>query len=227
MNLLKRELVGSRGIFALVLTLAATLFGCDHSRSTPNETAENTLTTISYNYTGSEIRQVLFSDANTKFDVRNAAPGGSPFSRFGSSELADNGGQVWVGARACCFVWNPTEKEIKIKVVWHIVFEPDTYDEFVKLNDERDSRDSPPGSVWCQTIVEVQKPYPLHPEALFLHFLPDGVVFAKLSEAGSLRSSHALPSPLVKSHNRLANGARCPAVVDNPWYKIRREPHRE
>ena len=214
----------------LVLTAVMTISGCDKLNrilSTSQETAENTFTTISYNYTGSEIRQVLFSDAGTRFDVRTAAPGGSPFSRIGSAVPTDNEEQVWMGEAACCFVWNRSENPVEINVLWHVVFDSATYDSAEKSNDERESPSGHPGSVWCQTIVKLQTPYPLHPDALFLHFLPDGAVFAHLSERGTLQSSHALPSSLIKSHHRPSNGPYCPVVVGNPWYKVPRDPHRE
>jgi hypothetical protein len=227
MNISKRKGADRQLIFVLLLLIAVTTYGCDRSWWTRSEKAGSTLTAISYNYTGWEIRQVLFSDAQVKFDARSAAPGGSPFFRFGSTEPMDNGGQVWIGERACCFVWNTVEKATRIRVLWHVVFDPPTYEAFVKLNDERGSREGPPGSVWCQAIVELQKPYPLHPEALFLHILADGTVLADLAGAGTMRSGHALPSSLVKSHNRLDDGMHCPTVVDNPWYGVPREPHKE
>ena len=132
-----------------------------------------------------------------------------------------------MGEAACCFVWNRAENPIEIKVLWHVVYDSATYDSAAKSNDERESPSGHPGSVWCQTIVKLQAPYPLRPDALFLHFLPDGVVFAHLSERGTLRSSHALPSSLIKSHHRSPNGPYCPVVVGNPWHKVPREPHRE
>ena len=230
MNILRRELYIMRPIFVVAIFLLFGMCGCDRLnawRAISNETADNTITTISYNYTGSEIQEILFSNAEASFNVKTAASGGSIFFRLAGTEAMNNGKNVWVGDEACCIVWTGKNKPIRLQVLWHLVFDPDTYERSAKGNDERESLGAFRGSVWCRTIVELPQPYPSRPDALFLHFLPDGTVLARLTERGTPRTGRALPSSLVQSHNRTAAAPHCPMVIDSPWYKIHREPHRE
>jgi hypothetical protein len=189
---------------------------------------ETTFTTTAYNYTKYDIFSILYKDVSVPFDVENAANGGSVFFRNAGKKLLDNGQEVAGGGDTCCLIWNKeTDKPLKIKVVWSVIYDLDSFDG--KLSDQRDKRSLKGrgrGSAWCEAVVEVQPAdRDLKADRVILHFLVDGTVQATLA---TFQTEKPLSSSLVEQHAVvLPEGQFCKNEIDNPFFGIPRAPHRE
>lgn len=140
----------------------------------------------------------------------------------------DNGKEVSYGSDTCCLIWDkPTDKPLKVRVVWSVVHDLDAFDgKASKDIDERNFKRAGPGNRWCEAIVDI---VPLGgtmpPDTVIFHFLPDGTVQAHL---GTNQSGTPLPSALVARHaSPLPQGEFCKREIDNPYFGIPRTPHRE
>jgi len=160
--------------------------------------------------------------------VENATNGGSVFFRNSGKTLLDNGQEVAGGGDTCCLIWNKaTDKPLKIKVVWSVIYDLDSFDG--KLSDRRDIRSlkgRERGSAWCEAIVDVQPAeIDLKADRVILHFLVDGTVKATLA---NFQTEKPLSSSLVEQHTVvLPEGQFCKNEIDNPFFGIPRTPHRE
>jgi hypothetical protein len=189
---------------------------------------ETTFTTTAYNYTKYDIFSILYNDVSVPFDVESATNGGSVFFRNSGETLLDNGQEVAGGGDTCCLIWNKaTDKPLKIKVVWSVIYDLDSFDG--KLSDQRDKRSLKGrgrGSAWCEAIVDVQPAESdVKVDKVILHFLVDGTVKATLA---TFQTEKPLSSSLVKQHAVvLPEGQFCKNEIDNPFFGISRAPHRE
>jgi hypothetical protein len=189
---------------------------------------ETTFTTTAYNYTKYDIFSILYNDVSVPFDVENATNGGSVFFRNSGETLLDNGQEVAGGGDTCCLIWKKaTDKPLKIKVVWSVIYDLDSFDG--KLSDQRDKRSLKGrgrGSAWCEAIVDVQPAESdVKVDKVILHFLVDGTVKATLA---TFQTEKPLSSSLVKQHAVvLPEGQFCKNEIDNPFFGISRAPHRE
>lgn len=208
-----------------------TLAGCNPEESEARrkkERSDRTFTTASFNYTPHVLYSIRYDDISLPFKIDEAASGGSSSFRNVNELEMDNGEKVRLTSGNCCFIWSgPVDKPPRIRVVWKLVYDIQLYEgEQASHFDERNSRRSPPGSRWCQAVVDML-PYkgPDRPNMVFLHFLPDGSVQAHL---GASREHLPLSAAEVKLHSApLPEGSVCREEIDNPFYGIPRKPHRE
>ena len=211
-------------IFALILMASGCNAGDD---AASKDSVEKTLSVDTYNYTKYELYYISFGDVKKKFVIDQAGYAPSVFFRnAGFVELGD-GSKASYATGECCIVWNVTSKNpVKLKVVWNLVYDLAAFDR--RGYDERTMRESEPGTVWCEALVEVRQPHPEKPWHLIFHFFPDGTVAAHLSAEGDLKSDGPLPLEEIKKHaTPLPAGQYCLKQIDNPWYGIPRKPHME
>ncbi|HEX8613564.1 MAG TPA: hypothetical protein VF800_19970 [Telluria sp.] len=208
-----------------------TLTGCDWKEwkaARAQGEPDRTFTTVSYNYTPDILHWITFKNSSLPFKIDEAPYGGSTYGPNGSEMALDNGEKVRYSADNCCFMWSgPLDKPQRIRVVWLVIHNLSYFNRQADEGyDERTSRKNPPGGRWCQAIVDIQPATgPDRPKMVFLHFLADGSVQAKL---GTFLTAKPLPSAQVKSHSApLPEGQVCKNEIDNPWYGIPRKPHRE
>jgi hypothetical protein len=215
--------------YALIVILLLT--GCiskEEEARRLEKLTESTFTTTAYNYTKYDIFNILYKDASVPFNVESAANGGSVFFRNSGTVLMDNNQEVAGGGDTCCLIWNKgTGKPLKIKVVWSVIYDLDSFDG--KLSEKRDIRSFKGrgrGSAWCEAIVEVQPAeVDVKADRVVLHFLVDGTIQAVLA---TLKTEKPLPSSIVGQHSTpLPEGQFCKNEIDNPFYGIPRTPHRE
>ncbi|WP_082491657.1 DUF3304 domain-containing protein [Duganella sp. Leaf126] len=188
---------------------------------------EKTFTAISYNYTKYDLYGIAFKDVSLPFNIDEAPSGGSVFFHNSSKMNLDSGQTIYFG-EGCCFIWDlPVDKPIRVRVVWNVVYDTFYYDGKSSLYyDERTSKESAPGTRWCQAIVDIQpSTESIRPTTVFLHFLPDGSVQARL---GKSQLDAVLNSEQVKLHsNPLPPHQFCKQEIENPFYGIPRRPHME
>ena len=211
-------------IFALILMAA----GCNAGDNTGSQdSVEKILSVDTYNYTKYELHLIDFVNVKKKFVIDQA--GGAPsvfFLNAGFVELGD-GSKASYATGGCCIVWNiPLNEPTKFKVVWNLIYDLAAFER--RDGDDRATKQSAPGTVWCEAIVEVRQPHPEKPWHLIFHFFADGTVAAHLSAEGNLRSDGPLPLEEIKKHAApLPAGQYCLKQIDNPWYGIPRKPHME
>jgi hypothetical protein len=213
-------------VFSLLI-----LAGCNSKKEearVQQELREKTFTTTSYNYTPYDIYSIAFKEISLPFKVDEAPSGGSVFFRDASQAKLDNGEKVSFSGGNCCFIWDrPIDKPLRVRIVWSVVYDTSYHDGKSSVNyDERASKQSAPGSRWCQATVDIHPSVGTdRPTTVFLHFLADGSVQAQL---GTFKTGGPLTSKQVKLHStRLPPGQFCKQEIDNPFYGIPRAPHRE
>jgi hypothetical protein len=217
--------------FIYMLVVSYFLMGCTSKEEEAlrlEKLTESTFTTTLYNYTKFDLFSILYKDVAVPFDIEDAANGGSVFFRNSGRVLMDNNQEVAGGGDTCCLIWNKsTDKPLKIKVVWSVIYDLDSFDG--KLSDKRDKRSFKGrgrGSAWCEAVVKVNPAEAdFKADRVILHFLVDGTVQAELA---TLQTEKPLPSSLVEKHSTpLPEGQFCKNEIDNPFYGIPRAPHRE
>ena len=190
--------------------------------------SEKTFTTTSYNYTPYDIYSIAFKGISLPFNIDEAPSGGSIFFRDASEADMDNGEKVSFSSGNCCFIWDgPVDKPLRVRVVWSVVFDTSYHDGKSSADyDERTSRQSSPGSRWCQATVDILPAKgPERPSIVLFHFLADGTVQAHL---GTFKTQSPLTAEQVKRHaTRLPQGQFCKQEIENPFFGIPRTPHRE
>lgn len=188
---------------------------------------EKTFTATSYNYTQYSLFGVSFKLATYPFKADEAAGGGTVFPGTADTVALDNGQNINFSAGNCCFIWDqPLNKPVSIRVVWSVVYDFDLFNgESSKGYDDRTSKASQPGSRWCQALVDIPAYVGTQrPNTLYFHFLPDGTVQAELGTF----SVPPLSSNVVRQHGvNLSHPQFCKQEIENPWYGIPRQPHRE
>lgn len=219
--------------FALVILslLAMVLLGGCRNREKEaariDEYVKKSLTATTYNYTKNGLYGIRIRLTSAPFKIDEAAAGGSVLPTNADTVELDNGEKILAASGACCFVWDlPLNKPSSVRVVWSEVYDIGLFNgEASKHYDERGSRAAQPGSRWCQAIVEVPAFQGAErPSGLYLHFLPDGLIHAELG--GALVPP--LRSEVVHQHRTGPSPAqRCREEIENPWYGIPRQPHRE
>lgn len=192
------------------------------------ELSEQTFTTTSYNYTPYDLYSIAYKEISLPFNIDDAPSGGSIFFRDASERTLDNGEKVAVSSGNCCLSWDrPLDKPLRVRVVWSVVFDTRYHDGKSSMSyDERTSRQSSPGSRWCQAMVDILPATgPDRPTTVLLHFLADGTVQARL---GTFTTDTPLAGAAVKLHaTRLPQGQFCRQEIENPFYAIPRKPHLE
>jgi len=193
-----------------------------------DELRKTTFTTTSYNYTEFDIYNISYKDASVPFDILDSVDGGSIFFRNSNKFTLDNGERVTGGGETCCLIWSkPTDKPLRIRVVWSVIYDLESFDG--KLNDRRDKRSFKSrgrGSAWCEAIIDVVPAREnVQADKVIFHFLPDGEVYAQL---GTLQTEKPLPSAFLAKHRApLSEGQFCRTEINNPFYNVPRAPHRE
>lgn len=207
------------------------LLGCDSKEKEARrleELRKTTFTTTAYNYTKFNLYNIMYKDASVRFDIDDAADGGSVFFRGRNKVNLDNGREIPSSGDACCVIWSkPTDRPLRIRVVWSVIYDLDAFDG--KLDDRRDKRsfkDRGRGSAWCEAVVDVAPASAdVQADRVVFHFLADGTIRANLE---SFASMQPLSAALVKQHaTTLPEGEYCKREIDNPFYGIPRKPHRE
>ena len=220
---MKKIILLFAGIFSLI--------GCESKEEEARRQEERrrtTFTTTIYNYTKFDLFNVMYKVASIPFDVETAVNGGSVFFRNSDKVSMDNGQEVAGGGDTCCLIWSEaTDRPLKIRVIWSVVYDLDYFDG--KLGDKRDTRSFKGrggGSTWCEAIVDVQPANSnVKADKVVLHFLADGTIKAELA---TFQSQKPLPYTYVKRHAvPLPEGQFCKNEIDNPLYGIPRTPHRE
>lgn len=190
------------------------------------ELIAKTFTTTSYNYTPYNLYSIAFKEISRPFKMDDAPSGGSVFFRNSSSAELDNGDRVAFSSDNCCFIWDkPIDKPLRVKVIWSVIFDLQSFDGHTSY-DDRTSKESAPGSRWCEAIVDILPATgPERPTTVFFHFFSDGTVQAKM---GTFKTGAPLNAEQVKLHSaRLPQGQFCKQEIENPFYGIPRKPHRE
>lgn len=191
------------------------------------EYVEKTFTATSYNYTQYGLFNVRFKLATSAFKADEAASGGTVFPGTADTVVLDDGRKINFSAGNCCFVWDQAlNKPVSMRVVWSVVSDFDLFNgESSKDYDERASKASQPGSRWCQALVEIPAyAGTQRPDTLYFHFLPDGTVRAEFGTS----SVPPLSSKVLRQHGTdLPRPQLCKQEIENPWYGIPRQPHRE
>jgi hypothetical protein len=207
------------------------LVGCNskaNNEKFQKDLSEKTFTTTSYNYTKYNLYSIAFKEISRPLRIDKAPSGGSVFFRNSSNLKLDNGDNVTYSSDNCCFIWGkPLEKPMRVKVVWSVVFDLSSFDGYNRDEyDAKNSKMSAPGSRWCQAIVDIMPTDgPERPTTVILHFLSDGTVQANM---GTFKTAAPLSAEKIKSHSTpLPSGTFCAQEIENPFYGIAREPHRE
>lgn len=213
-------------VFSLMI-----LAGCNGQKEDAREQqelSEKTFTTTSYNYTPYDIYSIAFKESSLPFKIDEAPSGGSVFFRDASQATLDNGDKVSFSEGSCCFIWDrPIDQPLRVRVVWSVVYDTSYHDGKSSIAyDERLSKQSAPGSRWCEASIDILPAIgPERPTTVFLHFLADGSVQARL---GTFGTGGPLSTDEIKRHSaRLPPGKFCKKEIDNPFYGIPRPPHRE
>lgn len=216
---------------AYIIFFIFTLTACNSKeKESPLQKAllDKTFTATSYNYTPYDIYSIAFKQASLPFKIDEAPSGGSIFFRDANIREMDNGEEVNFSSDSCCLIWDSsTDKPLRIRVVWSVVYDTTYYDGKSTISyDERTSKQSAPGSRWCQAIVDILPAAGSdHPTTVFFHFLTDGSVQARL---GTFKTGEPLTAKEVALHSaRLPPGQFCRQEIQNPFYGIPRQPHRE
>lgn len=190
--------------------------------------SDKTFTTTSYNYTPYDIYSIVFKDISLPFKIDDAPSGGSVFFRDASQATLDNGNKVSFSSGNCCFIWDrPIDQPLRVRVVWSVVYDTSYHDGKSSITyDERLSKQAAPGSRWCEASVDILPATGRdRPTTVFLHFLADGSVQARL---GTFSTGGPLSADEIKRHStRLPAGKFCKKEIDNPFYGTSRPPHRE
>lgn len=128
---------------------------------------------------------------------------------------------------SCCFLWNTKQtKPITLRVIWAIVFDRAQHD--AANYDPYTSKESPPGTRWCEAIVQIQQPYPANPGELILELFPDGEMKAHFSSVSDPpEASMPLSEEQYRDLLRLPEGQYCRKEIPNPMYGLERPKHRE
>lgn len=214
-------------VFSLILLTACNSGESDaHSQHEP---AAKTFVTTSYNYTPYGIYSINFRKSSVPFKIDQAASGGSIFKRSTTSQvLLDSGELVNFTSRNCCSIWNdPIEKSMQVRVVWSVVFDSAYYDGKSMVNyNERASRESAPGSRWCEAIVDIAPANNAdQPDTVVFHFLNDGSVMGQLA---TFKTEAPLSTREIRKHMaNLPPGKFCKTEIGNPYFGIPKAPHRE
>lgn len=128
---------------------------------------------------------------------------------------------------SCCFLWNKKQtKPVTLRVVWAVVFDRAQHD--AANYDPYTSKESPPGTRWCEAIIPIQQPYPANPEELILELFPNGEMKAHFS---SVSDPPEASMPLSEEQYRdlpgLPEGQYCLKEIPNPMYGLERPKHYE
>lgn len=217
----------------ILLALASLflLLGCDlkaWEAKRIEELDKRTFTSTAFNYTQFDIYSILYKDASVKFDVNNAVDGGSVFFRMSSNVELDNGTNAAMGGNTCCLIWGePTDKPLRVRVVWSVIYDLDDFDG--KSSDQRDPRSirgRGRGNTWCEAFVDILPAKTNVPaDSVVFHFLADGTVQAQLDKSPAEKPLASLE--VAKHSTPLAEGQICRREIDNPFYNVPRTPHRE
>lgn len=217
-------------IVGVLLALLSACKSKEQDQAEGEAIAALTLTTTTYNYTKYELYDVSFMDVNDKFDIEAAAPGGSVFFLQAGKSKLDDGTEITYDGASCCFFWKykPDDK-VKLRVIWNVIFDLKRfYGDESRIYDKRNTKLPQPGTMWCEEIVEVRKPFPAKLDTFYLHFFPDGTVAAHLSENGKLATNFPVSGLELKQHSTpLPPTEFCRHYVDNPWNGIPQRPRIE
>lgn len=222
----------NKNLILLIAVLAlSNLSACDSKENQArvlDTLSKKTFTTTSYNYTPYGLYAITFKDLSRPFKIDDAPGGGSVFVRDASFAALDNGDKIPFTTGNCCFIWDkPLDKPLRVKVIWNVVIDPAYYDGKSSVSyDERTSRESAPGTRWCEAVVDIAPASGgVQADSVVLHFLEDGSVQAQLA---SSKSDGPLPASVVKAHAaNLPEGQFCKQEISNPFYGVQRAPHRE
>jgi hypothetical protein len=216
----------------LLLSLLTTLLAASNSQEDQakavKELNAKTYTATAFNYTPYDLFSIAFKDASKPFTIDDAPSAGSVFFDNSSKRKLDNGKEISVGRDSCCLTWDSsTTQPLVVRVVWSVIFDLAAYGKKGALGYNREtSRESAPGSRWCEQIVAIRPPDGADkPDEVFFHFLNDGTVQAQL---GTYKTGLPLAGEALKAHaTSLPPGQYCKKEIENPFFGVPRKPHME
>lgn len=218
-------------IFVVILSLIL-LAACnakEKEERIQTELGAKTFVTTSFNYTQFGLYSINFKKTSLPFKINEAASGGSIFSRATSSKVTlQSGEKINYTTSNCCFIWDePLDKPMQVRVVWSVVFDSAYHDgKSTVTYDERTSRESAPGSRWCEAIVSIIPSKSVEPpDTVVFHFLKDGTVQAQLA---TFLTEAPLDMRQIREHSTSPpSGQYCKQEIANPYYGVPNAPHRE